>query len=178
MSMKKPSHMLVSGLLIINSLNASADAIGAIQAVDNALRATSLIDIIAKAKSTGLDEAQINTIPQIVIEADCSDCQISNATKYLLLSSYIETAKANQINIGSHQVKFKIPKYIARNSFVRSVLGVLSGPDYVAGQFENDPQVLSRFSISHEMGIHEITQQLGEDLVKHQIRQNIQRVEK
>jgi hypothetical protein len=170
--------MLVSALFLLNSLNASADAIGALQAVDNAVRATSLIDIIAKAKAGGLDESQINTIPQIVVEADCGDCQISNATKYLLLSSYIESATANQISIGSKQVKFKITKYIARNSFVRGVLGVLSGPDYVAGQFENDTQVISTFSISHEMGIHEITQQLGEDLVKHQIRQNIQSVEK
>jgi hypothetical protein len=176
--MKNPIKTLLPWLMAVVSLNLYADAISAIQTLDNAVRATSLIDIITKAKATGLDESQINTIPQIVVEADCGDCQISNATKYLLLSSYTETARANQINIGSHMVKFKITKYISRNSFVRGLLGVLSGADYVSGHFENDNEFISVFSVSHEMGVHEITQQLAEDLVKHQVNSNIQSLKK
>lgn len=161
-------------LLLLVSLNGyAADPISAIASLDNLLRATSVIDIISKAINKGADPSVIKTVPRLKVVADCGDCKLSNATKMLIRSSYAELAKTNDVSIDQDkEVTFKVTSINARNNFMRGTFGVLSGADYIRGKFEGDEKVIGEHSVSHEMGLDEITQNLGEDLLKEMIMKN------
>lgn len=95
-----------------------------------------------------------------------------------MMASYTELAKANGITISPDNViVFKITSIFARNSFLRGTLGALSGADMIRGHFENETNTISEYSLSHEMGIDEITQQLGEDLLKATVAVNIKQLQ-
>jgi hypothetical protein len=172
-------HSLVlAGMLSVSITAQAADPLGALQALDSALKATSLVDMVSKAISSGVPADKINTVPRLKVVADCGDCKISNATKMLLVSSYIEMAEKNQISINQNEViVFNITSMWTRPSFIRGTLGALSGADLISGHFENDDKTVGEYSISHEMGIDEITQKLGETLLKSLIAKNIQKLE-
>lgn len=154
----------------------AADPLGALQALDSALKATSLVDIIAKAISNGVPTEKLQSIPRLKVIADCGDCKISNATKMLMVSSYNDMAEKNNLTINQDElVTFKITYMWARPSFIRGALGLLSGADVIRGSFEGDTKVVGEYSISHEMGIDEITQKLGENLVKEVMNKTIEK---
>lgn len=155
-------------MLLTISLNANAaDPLGAITAIDNALHATSILDIVAKAIANGADINQVKTVPRLKVVSDCGDCKLSNATRMLMISAYNELAKVSDVSIDQDkQIIFKLTYLTSRNSFMRGTFGVLSGADIIRGQLENDTHTIGEYSISHEMGIDEITQSLGEDVLK------------
>lgn len=161
-------------LTFVFSMNANAaDPIGSITAIDNVLRATSLVDVVAKAISNGANANDVKIVPRLKVIADCGDCRLSNATKMLITSSYDDFAKNNDVTINQDEVTvFKVTSIFGRNSFLRGALGLLSGADIIKGNFEGDTQVISEYSVSHEMGIDEITQKLGESILKAQVIKN------
>jgi hypothetical protein len=96
-----------------------------------------------------------------------------------MIASYNELAKANDIAINQdQQIVFKVTSIFGRNSFLRGTFGVLSGADTIRGHFENETNTISEYSLSHEMGLDEITQSLGEDLLKATVAKNIKQLEK
>lgn len=169
---------ILTVLLLLVSLNGyAADPISAITSLDNLLRATSVIDIISKAINKGADPSVIKTVPRLIVVADCGDCKLSNATKMLIKSSYNELAKTYDVVINQDaEVTFKVTSLYGRNSFMRGTFGILSGADIIRGQFEGDEKVIGEHSVSHEMGLDEITQNLGEDLLKEQLNKNVAKV--
>ena len=170
--------MLMALALVAFSLNANAaDPLSAIAALDNALHATSLATMLAKVSGNDTGLKNVKTVPRLKVESDCGDCQLSNATRMLMISAYTELAKANDITINQNeQLIFKVTSLFSRNSFLRGTLGALSGADLIKGHFENETTIISEYSISHEMGIDEITQQLGEDLLKATVAVNIKQL--
>jgi hypothetical protein len=172
--MKIKSLVTVAILLSI-SLNAqAADPLSALGALDNALRATSIVDIVSKAVASGADVSKITTVPRLKVVSDCGECKLSNATRMLMTSAYVDLAKQNNVTINQdEQVIFKITSIAGRNSFLRGTLGVLSGADYIRGHFENEEKIIGEYSVSHEMGLDEITQSLGEDVLKEIIKKNV-----
>ena len=46
----------------------------------------------------------------------------------------------------------------------------------IKGHFENETTIISEYSLSHEMGFDEITQSLGEDLLKATVTDNIKQL--
>ena len=151
------------------------DPAAVMQLISEGLRAVSLVDVIAKAGGAGADMTKISTVPRLKVTADCGDCKLSHATKMLITSSYIALAKSNDVTIDSDRcMEFRLTSMFSRNSFLRGTLGLLSGADYIAGHFSDDKTTIREYSVSHEMGIDEITQKLGEDLLKHIITKNIE----
>jgi hypothetical protein len=170
--------LLIAGMLSVSVTAQAADPLGALQALDSVLRTTSLVDMVAKAISSGVPADKINNVPRLKVVANCGDCKISNATKMLMVSSYSDMAEKNQISINQNEVVvFNITSMWTRPSFIRGALGALSGADVIRGHFENDDKTVGEYSISHEMGIDEITQKLGENLLKFIVAKNIQKIE-
>jgi hypothetical protein len=175
---KMINSLLLAGMLSVSTISRAADPLGALQALDSVLKATSLVDMVAKAISSGVPADRINTVPRLKVVADCGDCKISNASKMLMVSSYSDMAEKNQISINQNEViVFNITSMWSRPSFIRGALGALSGADVIRGHFENDDKTIGEYSISHEMGIDEITQKLGENLLKFIVAKNIQKLE-
>lgn len=172
------NNLLLASLMTLSLSAKAADPISAITALDNILHTTSIVDIISKAVSKGADPSIIKTVPRLKVVADCGDCKLSNATKMLIKSSYIELAKTNDVIINNDkEVVFKVTSIFGRNSFLRGTFGVLSGADIIRGKFEGDTKVIGEYSVSHEMGIDEITQSLGEDCLKTTITNNSKQLE-
>lgn len=168
----------LSAMLSVSIAAKAADPLGALQALDSALKATSLVDMVAKAISSGVPADKIHNVPRLKVMADCDSCRISNATKMLLISSYSDMAEKNHIRINQDEViVFNITSKWARPIFVRGTFGALSGADVIRGNFKNDAKTIGEYSISHEMGIDEITQKLGETLLKSVVAKNIQQFE-
>jgi hypothetical protein len=175
-------NRFVQLLLIMTALSASnsakaADPLSAIAALNNALHATSLAAMLTTVKGNGTNLNKVKTVPRLKVESGCGDCQLTNATKLLLMASYNELAKANDITINPDAViVFKVTNLFARNSFLRGTFGTLSGADVIRGHFENEATDISEYSLSHEMGFDEITQSLGEDLLKATVANNIKQL--
>lgn len=166
--------LIITALSASYSMSAKADAISAISALDNALHVTSLASILAKVSGNGAELSKVKTVPRLIIVADCGDCKLSNATKMLMKSAYSDLAKANGISINQdEQLIFKVTSLFSRNNFLRGTLGALSGADAIKGHLEGDTKIISKYSLSHEMGFDEITQSLGEDILKVTITDNI-----
>jgi hypothetical protein len=173
--MKIKSQLIIATLLAFSLSANAADLLSAVTAIDNVLRATSIVDMLSKAIASGANASKIKTVPRLKVIPDCGYCKLSNATRMLMTSAYNELAKANDVTIDQDtQAVFKITTITSRNSFLRGTLGILSGADYIRGQFENDTKTIGEYSISHEMGIDEITQSLGEDCLKVIISKNIE----
>ena len=169
--------LIITALSASYSISAKADAISAISALDNALHATSLASILAKVSGNGTELSKVKTVPRLMVLNDCDDCALSHATKLLMISSYDALAKANDITINPDAIiVFKVTNLFARNSFLRGTFGALSGADMIKGHFENETTIIGEYSISHEMGFDEITQSLGEDLLKATVADNIKQL--
>ena len=170
--------VIISVLSASYSMSAQADPISAIAVLNNALHATSLATMLTTVKGNGTNLNKVKTVPRLKVESDCGDCQLSNSTKMLMMASYTELAKANDITINPDAViVFKVTNLFARNCFLRGTFGALSGADMIKGHFENETTIISEYSLSHEMGIDEITQSLGEDCLKTTITNNIKQLE-
>jgi hypothetical protein len=169
-------------LLIMTALSASysakaADPLSAIAVLNNALHATSLATMLTTVKGNGTNLNKVKTVPRLMVLNDCDDCELSHATKLLMMASYTDLAKANAITINLDAViVFKVTNLFARNSFLRGTFGALSGADVIRGHFENEATDISEYSITHEMGFDEITQNLGEDLLKAIVADNIKQL--
>ena len=177
--MKIKSTLITAAIVLAFSIKTYAtDPLSALAAIDNALHATSMVDIFAKAAAGGADVSKVKAVPRLTVVADCGDCKLSNATRMLMTSAYNELAKANDIAINQNeQIVFKVTSLFGRNSFLRGTLGALSGADMIKGHFENETNTISEYSLSHEMGFDEITQSLGEDLLKATVADNIKQLE-
>lgn len=176
---KTKTTLVALHLLAFSFTASAADPISAIAALNNALHATSLATMLAKINGNNTDLTKVKTVPRLKVDSNCGDCQLRNATKLLMIASYNELAKANNIAINQdQQMVFKVTSIFGRNSFLRGTLGALSGADMISGHFENETNTISEYSLSHEMGLDEITQSVGEDLLKATVAKNIKQLEK
>ena len=164
---------IITSLLTLNINAQAADPLSALTAIERAVHATSIVDIITKAAAHGAEINSLKNVPRLKVVSDCGDCRLSNATRMLMISAYDDLAKANDVTVNQDQpVIFKITSITSRNSVLRGTFGVLSGADVIRGHFEGDTNTIGEYSISHEMGIDEITQSLGDDLLKIMVSKN------
>lgn len=164
--MKRLIQLLMTVTLYL-SLNVNATPLDAVQSLSSALHATSLAEILAKIGVGSDGVAKVKCVPTLKVVVDCADCKFGHASRMLMVSSYNDLAVKNGLQLDQAQsVKFVVTNFNSRPSFLRGTLGALSGADDVKGHWEGETETLNDFSISHEMGSDEITQRLGEALLK------------
>lgn len=165
---------LAAATMLTTALSAQADPLDAIASMNNMIQAASVVDILSMLKKDVNGHQLALIIPKLKISADCTNCKFGNASRMLMLASYNEMAQKHKIDIDkSHELHFVVTSVIARPSILRGTFGVLSGADFVRGHFEGESKYVGKFSISHEMGIDEVTQKLGEALFIEALRKQL-----
>lgn len=165
---------LAAATMLTTALSVQADPLDAIASVNNMIQAASVVDMLSMLKKDVNGHQAALTIPKLKVSADCSNCKFGNASRMLMIVSYIEMAQKHQVNVDkSRELHFVVTSVITRPSILRGTLGVLSGADVVRGHFEGESEHVGKFSISHEMGIDEVTQKLGEALFIEALRKQL-----
>lgn len=141
-----------------------ADPTALIQNINSSIHAVSVVDLLSKAGVDAEGHSKLSSVPRLVIVNHCEQCTLSHALRLSMIRSYRDLANKHQLKIQADKtITLVIDDINARNNFLRGLLGVMSGADYIKAHLENtaDNNIME-YSISHEEGVELVAQRVGE----------------